>query len=316
MGSIKDKNFIVIQGWMINNLKLTGNDLIIYAIIYGFTQDEEQWFEGSRSYLAEWCNSTKRGIQKNLNRLVESKLIFKKEVFVNNVKFCKYKSNPKFIPGDPKYTPGEQSSLGVVNKVPWGGEQSSPGGGEQSSPNNIDIDNIDNNINIKKERKEERKTKKLSHTSSKAKQPSISFDTLIDNYTENVQLREELKEHLKVRKQKKGALTNRAIQLSLSKLDKIGADDYEKIKIVQNAIMNGWTGFFPLKPDEKKTMKKSNYDIEAYERSNRDLWESTPAPEEKVGAFGPVKDLSTLISGDALKPKQRKDYIDIEVNDE
>lgn len=306
MGSIKDKNFIVIQGWMINNLKLTGNDLIIYAIIYGFTQDEEQWFEGSRSYLAEWCNSTKRGIQKNLNRLVESKLIFKKEVFVNNVKFCKYKSNPKFIPGDPKYTPGEQSSLGVVNKVPWGGEQSSPGGGEQSSPNNIDIDNIDNNINIKKERKEERKTKKLYPTSSKPDKPSISFDTLIENYTENVQLREELKEHLKVRKQKKGALTNRAIQLSLSKLDKIAADDYEKIKIVQNAIMNGWTGFFPLKPDEKKTMKKANYDIEAYERSNRELFEAYPSGDNerryKLDQF--------------MNPKFNQNIIDLEEEDE
>lgn len=155
MAIIKNKNFFVVQGWMVNNLKLTGNDLIIYAIIYGFTQDEEQWFEGSRSYLAGWCNSTKRGIQKNLNRLVESQLILKKEVFNNNVKFCRYKVNPKFTPGDSKDTPREQSSP-VVNKVPQGGgeqsslgggEQSSPGGGEQSSPNNIDLDNIDiNNI--------------------------------------------------------------------------------------------------------------------------------------------------------------------------
>ena len=93
----------------------------------------------------------------------------------------------------------------------------------------------------------------------------------------NEELRQELKEHLKVRKQKKAALTNRAIELSLSKLDKIAADDYEKIKIVQNAIMSGWTGFFPLKPDEKKTMKKPNYDIEAYERSNRELFEAYPS---------------------------------------
>ena len=138
MGIIKDKNYVAIQGWMVNNLKLTGNDLIIYAIIYGFTQDEEQWFEGSRSYLSGWCNSTKRGIQKNLNRLVEIQLILKKEVFINNVKFCKYKANPKFTPGGSEFTSREQSS-------PGGREQSSPGGREQSSPNNIDIDNIDTN---------------------------------------------------------------------------------------------------------------------------------------------------------------------------
>lgn len=161
MAIIKNKNFFVVQGWMVNNLKLKGNELIIYAIIYGFSQDEEQWFEGSRSYLAGWCNSTKMGIQKNLNRLVESQLILKKEVFNNNVKFCRYKVNPKFTPGDPKDTPREQSSPGgkqslpVVNKVYQGGKQSLlgggkqslPGGGKQSLPNNIELDNIDiNNI--------------------------------------------------------------------------------------------------------------------------------------------------------------------------
>jgi len=145
---------------------------------------------------------------------------------------------------------------------------------------NKNKDNKNKVNNNKKESKKESKTEKLSSTSSKPDKPSISFDTLIENYTENVQLREELKEHLKVRKQKKGALTNRAIQLSLSKLDKIGADDYEKIKIVQNAIMNGWTGFFPLKPDEKKTMKKPNYDIEAYVQANKNIFDSLMDEEE------------------------------------
>lgn len=171
---------------------------------------------------------------------------------------------------------------------------------------NKNKDNKNKVNNNKKESKKERKTKKLSSTSSKPDKPSISFDTLIENYTENVQLREELKEHLKVRKQKKGALTNRAIQLSLSKLDKIGADDYEKIKIVQNAIMNGWTGFFPLKPDEKKTMKKANYDIEAYERSNRELFEAYPSGgnerRSKLDQF--------------MNPKFNQNIIDLEGEDE
>lgn len=34
--AIKNENFILIQGWMINNLKLAGNDLLVYAIIYFF----------------------------------------------------------------------------------------------------------------------------------------------------------------------------------------------------------------------------------------------------------------------------------------
>ena len=93
---IKNNNYITIQGWMINELDLSGNDLIVYAIIYGFTQDEESIFKGSREYLAKWCNSTTRGIQKNLNRLLERNLIIKEESEFG--KSCKYRCNPEFIP--------------------------------------------------------------------------------------------------------------------------------------------------------------------------------------------------------------------------
>ena len=59
---IKNENFIVIQGFMINELDLKGNELIIYAIIYGFSQDGENKYTGSLNYLANWTNSTKQGV--------------------------------------------------------------------------------------------------------------------------------------------------------------------------------------------------------------------------------------------------------------
>ena len=39
---IKNENYVLIQGWMINELKLKGNELLIYALIYGFSQAENQ----------------------------------------------------------------------------------------------------------------------------------------------------------------------------------------------------------------------------------------------------------------------------------
>ena len=36
---VKNENYLVIQGWMITELKLKGNELLIYAIIYGFSQN-------------------------------------------------------------------------------------------------------------------------------------------------------------------------------------------------------------------------------------------------------------------------------------
>ena len=252
---IMPESFVTIQGWMVTHLKLKSNELMIYAIIYGFCQIRGQVFSGSVRYLAEWTNSTKRGVYKNLKSLVDKGLIEKIEENINGVKFCKYTICENRLPSRTKFCSP------VMNKVHQGDEQSSPGGDEQSSPNNIDIDNIDNNIS-KKESKKERKDPE------RAKENIKSFNELIDNYTPNEQLRKELKEHLKVRKNKKAALTNRAIELSLKKLDDLASNDAEKIQMVQNAIMSGWTTFYPLKEDEKKFNKsKPSYDLNAYEHS-------------------------------------------------
>jgi hypothetical protein len=72
-------NYLVIQDWMIEELKLKGMDLIIYAIIFGFSQGEKSGFVGSQKYLAFWCNSSIRGVQKSLNKLTQNGLIYKSD---------------------------------------------------------------------------------------------------------------------------------------------------------------------------------------------------------------------------------------------
>ena len=92
MSKVKDGNFVVIQSFMVKELKLKGNELIVYAIIYGFSQSENQCFSGSLSYLAEWTSATKQGIMKNLKSLIDKRLINKSEQFVNGVKFVEYRA--------------------------------------------------------------------------------------------------------------------------------------------------------------------------------------------------------------------------------
>ena len=89
---MKNENFITIQGRMVNDLKLKGNELLVYSIIYGFSQDGNNWFNWSLQYLSEWANSTKQWILKNLQSLVQKWFIEKKEVINNWVKFCEYKA--------------------------------------------------------------------------------------------------------------------------------------------------------------------------------------------------------------------------------
>ena len=123
------KNYITIQGWMISDFGLKGNSLLIYAIIYGFSQAENCKFTGSLNYLATWTNSTKQGVIKSLKTLQEKGLINKEESFSNGVKNVKY------------YT----------TKFNGGIKQSLMGGIKQSLPNNIEYNNIDNNIEYKQE---------------------------------------------------------------------------------------------------------------------------------------------------------------------
>lgn len=149
MGKITDKNFIHVSGWMVNNLELKGNELLIYAIIYGFSQAEDQAFSGSLQYLADWTNTSKQSVLNNLKSLQEKGYITKTEKMLNGVKFCSYKCD---------------LTLPVFKKVEWGSQKSCTGGSQKSLPNNIEIDNIedkiDNNIWDKTEEKPEKKRQK------------------------------------------------------------------------------------------------------------------------------------------------------------
>ena len=132
MSKVKDENFIHIPGWAVTRLGLKGNELFVYSIIYGFSQDGETRFTGSLQYLADWTNSTKQSCIKCLKSLVEKGYIAKHENIVNGVKFCEYKA--------------VISKSMVVNKVKQGSKQSLTGGIKQSLTNNIELDKLLDNI--------------------------------------------------------------------------------------------------------------------------------------------------------------------------
>ena len=75
---------------MRSQLDLKGNELLIYACIYGFSQTDENRYKGSLQYLADWCGATKQGVLKNLKSLIEKGLIIKTDKFINGVKFVEY----------------------------------------------------------------------------------------------------------------------------------------------------------------------------------------------------------------------------------
>ncbi|WP_418634719.1 conserved phage C-terminal domain-containing protein [Segatella sp.] len=92
MNEVTDKNYIVIQSFMVSELGLKGNELLIYAIIFGFSQTTGQAFHGSLTYLESWTNSTRPTVISSLKSLVEKGLIEKEEQTINGVKYCSYRA--------------------------------------------------------------------------------------------------------------------------------------------------------------------------------------------------------------------------------
>lgn len=97
MSAVKDNNFIAIQGWMRTKLNLKGYELIVYALIYGFSQDENSKFSGTRRYIAEWCGCSMKTVDNTLTSLLAKKLIVKHEKYVNGIRMCDYTAIPPEI---------------------------------------------------------------------------------------------------------------------------------------------------------------------------------------------------------------------------
>lgn len=174
--SFKNTNTIVIQGWMINELKLSGNELILYALIYGFSQDGESEFYGSLNYVSTALNCSKPTVIKALNSLIDKNLIFKNQNSINGIVYSKYSANQIYFNGSKETLLVKNNDLGSKETLR---------GSKETLPNN----NIYNNINNNKEstlfqndlETESLKTKKEKEKQAKEK-VEIDFDKLIDFY--------------------------------------------------------------------------------------------------------------------------------------
>lgn len=223
---MNNNNFIVVQGWMINELDLKGNDLLIYAIIHGFSQADGQYFTGSLSYLAEWTNSTKQGVQKNLKSLLDKGLIQKLTI------------NDQIVYTTQLHTDNPSIQLSCTNNI----------------TNNTPINNSNNinNNDIRSKKKEEEPTEDflgtLNTEKPKKKNRYQQCADLIKEYTENFELTRLLLTYLQMRLE----MTDSPMYVNqwkgmLNELNKLAHSLEEACAIVQQSINRGYRGFFPVK---------------------------------------------------------------------
>lgn len=109
------------MGWMVTDLRLKGNELLVYALVYGFCQDGGSEFTGSVSYIQEWTGMTYRGALNILQSLVAKGLLIKRDIVENRVKLCHYEAVPpseKISEGMKKFHhPSEKISDNNTNDI-------------------------------------------------------------------------------------------------------------------------------------------------------------------------------------------------------
>lgn len=249
---MKENTYLVIQSWMVTDLKLSGNDLMVYAIIYGFSQDGESKFTGSLQYLADWCNATKAGIQKNLKNLVDAGLIVKYESFKNNIKFCEYSC----IPYNKVAHPMQQSCINNIdNNI------------EENSNFINEITTTAEDCSSKGYSKEELKSEFLGSVKKTTRRRPITrkptlFDKCvaeIDAFTDMPPIREKLIQFLKIRLEVKDKPFGiESWKGMLNKLDQAVMEcRYPYEDVIQQSIDKGWLSFYPINDKPKVDKKES-----------------------------------------------------------
>ena len=129
---IRSDNHVTIDGWMLNELGLSGAELIIYAVIYGFSQADNTWCTASQAYIAAWAGVSTRAMISAVNRLEEKGYVIRVKSTCKKGFQCVYKA----------VRPSQNETESDVKKLHIRCEE--------TSHNNIE-DNIDNNIEDIKE---------------------------------------------------------------------------------------------------------------------------------------------------------------------
>ena len=70
-------------------------------------------------------------------------------------------------------------------------------------------------------------------------------------YSNDPELNDAIVEFIKFRKEIKKPMSDRAITLMINKLESLSHDKYEQVQILNQSIMQGWTGLYELKDDRQ-----------------------------------------------------------------
>lgn len=222
-------------------------------------------------YLFVNCNTEetkKKKLQRllngNISKILKKKLIKNKKgtytfFALNEINYQKL-LRVKHESCEEEYNVGAEISTGTNHSGAndtTGTNHSGAHWNESFQPKDSSINN--SSINNNKKEKGKKKTKQ--------EPTQTEIDEVVNAYTSNEELKATLIEFVKFRKSIKRVMTTHALELLIKKLDRFANDDNTKIEILNESIMNGWNGIFPLK-DNSTPINKNKGGFNNESRSN------------------------------------------------
>lgn len=254
MSTVKDNNFIAIQGWMRTKLNLKGNELLIYALIYGFSQDGNSSFKGSRKYIADWCGCSLDTVDRSLGSLINKGLISKYPHTDDRgnrlVDYAAILTAPAATTTPPATKAATQTTAAAQAHAqdPW------------SDATNANTEQFQPPVAEPEPQPQPKKTRKAK-----------SFDAIIDAYTSDPETKDLLGAWLQNRKAKHSAMTDRAIQGNIKKLDQYAQASHMSVNDYLNEVIRrGWSAFFPI-----ENYRNNGYQQKPRQQSQQPHWDLT-----------------------------------------
>lgn len=90
-------NAFSIHGWMLQDLNLSGNDLLLYAFLYHNTEFTETYYAGSLQNMSDELNIGKTTVKNVLDRLVKNDLVIKNDLYIKGVKISSFSVNNNIL---------------------------------------------------------------------------------------------------------------------------------------------------------------------------------------------------------------------------
>ena len=149
-------DFITIPRMLVTKFKLSGNELLITALIYGYCKHGQGEFFGTCNYIGSWLGLGRVSVIRVLHRLVDRGILLSERAERKGKEVVIYTVNMDYEEGGVTIKEAYQNDTGGVSKsdrgcikMIQGVYQNDTGGVSKSHTDNIDDnikDNIDDNI--------------------------------------------------------------------------------------------------------------------------------------------------------------------------